>query len=108
MCLGIGRAIANRLARDGLNVVVNDVPAKRDKLEAVANEVRATGRQSIAVTADVSSDTEVKGMVDRAVGELGGLHVVRLRYRFLIYLRSITSSLDGGQRRRVQLGFVRR
>jgi len=73
---GIGRAIANRLARDGFNVVVNDIPAKRDKLEAVANEVRATGRQSIAVTADVSSDTEVKGMVDRAVGELGGLHVM--------------------------------
>jgi len=59
-----------------MNVVVNDIPAKRDKLEAAAKEIREAGRQSIAITADVSSDTQVKGMVDQVVSELGGLHVM--------------------------------
>jgi NAD(P)-dependent dehydrogenase (short-subunit alcohol dehydrogenase family) len=85
-----------------MNVAVNDIPAKRDKLEAAAKEIRAAGGKSIAITADVSSDTQVKGMVDQVVSELGGLHVVRLNYLFPMCLRGVTGfvcRLDGGQRR---------
>jgi len=73
---GIGYAIAVRLAQDGLNVAVNDIVAKSDKLDSVVSEIRALGRQSISVPADVSSDVEVKQMVDRVVFELGSLDVM--------------------------------
>lgn len=75
--LGIGYAIAIRLAQDGLNVAINDIPSKKDKIDKVVNEIRALGRESVAVPADVASEGEVKGMVDAAVVALGGLDVVR-------------------------------
>lgn len=37
---GIGRAIALRLAEDGLNVAVNDIEANRHELEAVRSEIK--------------------------------------------------------------------
>lgn len=70
-----------RLARDGLNVAVNDIAAKREKLDAVVNDIRALGREAIAVPADVSSEKEVKAMTDQVVGRLGGLDVVSLIFR---------------------------
>jgi len=73
---GIGYAIAIRLAKDGLNVAVNDILAKRDKLDAVVNEIKALGRESAAIPADVTSEAEVKNMVDEVVAALGGLDVL--------------------------------
>lgn len=64
------------MAQDGLNVAVNDIAAKSDKLDSVVSDIKALGRQSIAVPADVSSDVEVKQMIDRVAAELGGLDVV--------------------------------
>lgn len=75
-CRGIGRAIALRLARDGLDVAVNDIEANGEELEAVAAEIRGAGRRSAAVTADVSVAQEVEGMVGRVAGELGSLDVM--------------------------------
>jgi NAD(P)-dependent dehydrogenase (short-subunit alcohol dehydrogenase family) len=49
---GIGRAIAVELARWGADVVVHG-QKNRDLAEAVAAEIRALGRRSIAVLADV-------------------------------------------------------
>ncbi|MBD8591103.1 SDR family NAD(P)-dependent oxidoreductase [Peribacillus simplex] len=46
---GIGRAIALRLAQDGLNVVINDV--NLDTAESVVNEIREFGP-----TADMMED----------------------------------------------------
>lgn len=77
---GIGRAIALRLARDGYDVAVNDLPSTtggNDALNAVADEIRAQGRKAIAVTGDVSNEQDVQQIVDRTVKELGMLHVVR-------------------------------
>lgn len=73
---GIGRGIALRLARDGFNVALNDLPNKDAKLEAVATEIESLGRQACIVPADVTVDKQVKGMVDDAVTKLGGLDVV--------------------------------
>lgn len=72
---GIGRAIALRLARDGYNVALNDI--RRDNgLENVRREIRGMGREVIECIADVSKESQVKGMVDSAVKELGGLDVM--------------------------------
>lgn len=79
---GIGYAVAIRLAQDGLNVAINDIVSKREKIDAVVDEIRALGRESVAVPADVGSETEVKAMVDQTVAALGALDVVRAPYYF--------------------------
>lgn len=71
---GIGRAIALRLAQDGLNVVINDV--NLDTAESVVNEIREIGRESFPVKADVSNKREVFDMVDQIVERFGQLDVM--------------------------------
>ncbi|CAF4214010.1 unnamed protein product [Rotaria sordida] len=73
---GIGRAIALRLARDGLNVAVNDIKASSSGLTMVQQEIEKMGRKSVAITADVSVDKEVETMMQKAAKELGSLDVV--------------------------------
>ncbi len=51
---GIGQAIAQRLARDGYSVVVNDV--RKETADAVAQEI---GGKVIAVAGDVSKEADV-------------------------------------------------
>ncbi|TFY81423.1 hypothetical protein EWM64_g2588 [Hericium alpestre] len=73
---GIGRAIALRLAADGLDVAVNDVERQSDNIAKVVIEIRALGRQAIAVPADVTSEEAVERMVAETVQQLGRLDVM--------------------------------
>jgi len=73
---GIGRAIALGLARDGFDVVVNDIERQRTELEAAAAEITAVGRRGIAVFADVSDRAQVRAMVDAAIAQAGHIDVV--------------------------------
>ncbi|CAF3212682.1 unnamed protein product [Rotaria sp. Silwood2] len=72
---GIGRAIALRLARDGLNVAVNDIKASSSGLNKTQQEIKKMGRKSIAITADVSIDKTVETMMQNAAKQLGSLDV---------------------------------
>ncbi|KAJ7182871.1 hypothetical protein C8R43DRAFT_968342 [Mycena crocata] len=60
---GIGKAIALRLADDGFDVALNDLPANSDSLLKVVEEIKTKGRGSSAHLADVSMENEVKTMV---------------------------------------------
>ena len=51
---GIGRAIAERLARDGHHIVVNYVK-QADAAEEVVKTIAAAGGRAIAVRADVAA-----------------------------------------------------
>ncbi|KAJ7613671.1 hypothetical protein DFH06DRAFT_1344621 [Mycena polygramma] len=73
---GIGKAIVLRLAADGFDVAVNDIPSKAALLDALKVEVIAAGRHSAVFTGDVSVDAEVKAMVAGVVFTLGGLDVM--------------------------------
>lgn len=75
---GIGHAIAHRLADDGINIAINDVPDKSEQLEIVAAELRVKGRRALVVPGDVSVELDVINMVSRAVEELGFLDIVSL------------------------------
>lgn len=73
---GIGRAIALRLAADGLDVAVSDLQNMADPLNTVVEEIRRTGRKSIAIHADVSDPNAVHAMVERVASEMGHLDVM--------------------------------
>ncbi len=73
--LGIGKAIALELAREGADVAI--VSRTKDVLEAAAGEIaRETGRRIIAIPADVTNRAQVDGMVAQAAAQLGGLHIL--------------------------------
>src|SRR3546814_1583764 len=61
-------------ASEGATVVCVD----RDHhgANAVVNEITAAGGRGLALTVDVASDEEVRGMVDRTVEEFGRLDVL--------------------------------
>lgn len=71
---GIGAAIAAELADAGAAVVVNSRRAER--AEPVAEAIRARGGRAIALAADVCDAEQVNAMVDAAIRELGGLHIL--------------------------------
>lgn len=73
---GIGKAIAARLAQDGHDIALNDVPANADLLEATAEEIRATGRTVSTTIADVSNAEQVTAMVAKVVADQGALNVM--------------------------------
>ena len=72
---GIGRAIALRLAEDGLDVAVNDLP-NTPELDDVVREIENKGRRSLAVPADVSLEEDVEKIILQVVQKLGSLDVV--------------------------------
>ena len=74
---GIGRAIALRLADDGLDVAVNDLP-NTPELDDVVREIESKGRRSLAVHADVSLEEGVQTIIQQVVQKLGSLDVVSL------------------------------
>nr|A0A1V0QSC6.1 RecName: Full=Short-chain dehydrogenase/reductase eriH; AltName: Full=Erinacine biosynthesis cluster protein H [Hericium erinaceus]ARE72245.1 NAD-binding protein [Hericium erinaceus] len=75
---GIGRAIVVRLAADGFDVAVNDLPndAQVAKLTELAEEIRATGRKAIVVPGDISQEAIVEKIVADTVEQLGGVDVM--------------------------------
>jgi NAD(P)-dependent dehydrogenase (short-subunit alcohol dehydrogenase family) len=73
--LGIGKAIARELAREGADVAI--VARTKDVLEAAARDLSAeTGQRVIPLTADVTSKAQVDAMVAQAAAQLGGLHIL--------------------------------
>jgi 3-oxoacyl-[acyl-carrier protein] reductase len=73
---GIGRAIALKLAGAGADIAVNDIAAAAEPLEGVAVEIRALGRQALAVTADVSSAADVTRMVEAVTAAYGRIDIL--------------------------------
>lgn len=71
---GFGRIAALAFANAGAVVAVTDVDAA--KAEAVAAEIAAAGGRAVAFALDVADRAAVGEAVDRAAGELGGLHVL--------------------------------
>ncbi|KAI9434040.1 hypothetical protein BJY52DRAFT_786109 [Lactarius psammicola] len=72
---GIGRAIALRLADDGLDVAVND-RSNSPELDGLVREIESKGRRSLAVPADISLEPEVEKSIRKVVQDLGSLDVM--------------------------------
>lgn len=72
---GIGAAIAQRLGRDGFNVVVNYAGSAAEA-EVVAQSIAAAGGQAIAVQADVADAAAVARLFDQATATFGRVDVL--------------------------------
>ena len=74
---GIGRAEALALAREGANVVVNDLPRGEPfAAETVAGEIRAAGGEAVAVNLSVSRMESAAQIVQAALDSFGRLDIL--------------------------------
>lgn len=71
---GIGKAIALRLAQEGANVVVSDIDLQG--AQETAEEIRALGRRSIAVKADVSRFEQAQDLVTKVIEEFDRVDIL--------------------------------
>lgn len=70
---GIGRASAQALAREGARVVV--AGRRKDALDETARLIRDSGGEALAVTADVTSEEDVRQLIAVTVKTFGGLDI---------------------------------
>ena len=71
---GLGQAMALALARAGCDLALN--ARKEEALAQTLQAVRKLGRTAIALPGDVSSEEDVRRMVDSAAQELGRIDVL--------------------------------
>ncbi|MCW2930695.1 MAG: short-chain dehydrogenase [Actinomycetia bacterium] len=71
---GIGAATARALAARGAAVAL--LARRADRLEALAEDLRASGATALVVDADITERQDAEAAVERAVAELGRLDTV--------------------------------
>jgi NAD(P)-dependent dehydrogenase (short-subunit alcohol dehydrogenase family) len=71
--MGIGKAIALRLAQDGASVVIADLQ-KYDR--AAAEIAKATGSRTLGLQVDVSSEADASRMAEEAMKAFGRLDIL--------------------------------
>ena len=70
---GIGRALAQQFAAEGMHVVIGDV--EKAALATAVDELRATGAEVEGVVTDVSDPQQMQALADAAVERFGGVHL---------------------------------
>ena len=81
---GIGRSIAIRLAQDGFNLALNDLPVNKPQLEELVAEITKThplkgsvqGPLAHIIVGDVSDSATVQKIVNETASTFGSLDVV--------------------------------
>ena len=73
---GIGRSIALRLAQDGHDIALSDLPSMSEELEKTRGEVASHGVRTIALTGDVSDHASVRALMTDTAEQLGSLDVI--------------------------------
>ena len=71
---GIGRGCALELARSGADVMVNDIDPEAGP--RTVNEIKALGRKSVFIRADVSNESQVQAMAKAVSEQFGTLHAL--------------------------------
>ena len=74
---GIGAAVARLLAEQGADIAVN-YRSKGSRAEEVAEQIRAVGRRSLLIRADLTESTDVDTMMSAIRATFGELHVLIL------------------------------
>lgn len=71
---GLGRSIAHGLAEAGADVV--PVSRRAEEVSKTSAEIRAMGRKSLEVTADVTQRKDIQNVIDLMVREMGRIDIL--------------------------------
>jgi 3-oxoacyl-[acyl-carrier protein] reductase len=72
----MGKGFALGLAEAGADVAVTDLNTESGQLKAVSEQIEAMGRKSIHLKTDISSQKEVKAMVEEVIQTFGGIDIL--------------------------------
>jgi NAD(P)-dependent dehydrogenase (short-subunit alcohol dehydrogenase family) len=81
---GLGRAIALGLANAGADVIASS--RSQLAVQAVASEIRASGRETLPMVSDVTDRGSLQALHNRVVEEFGNIHI-------LVYAAGITQRI---------------
>lgn len=91
---GIGRAAAIAYAREGADVAISYLPSEEADAREVIELIKAEGREGIPLPGDITDEAWCKALVEKAVGELGGLDILVInagRQQFRENISKLTS-----------------
>ena len=71
---GIGKSIAEALAKEGADIIISDINIELAKI--TANEISGLGVRSVAVKTNVADASDVAASVDQAVKEFGKIDIL--------------------------------
>lgn len=72
---GIGRAIVEKLAREGISVAFTYIRS-RDKALELSRKLEATGLKALAIRCDLESEEDIEKTVDTALNEFGRIDIL--------------------------------
>lgn len=93
---GAGKATALRFAREGWDVTL--AAREGDRLTAVAQQIRALGRQAVAVPTDIGSEAQVTALVEKSVEVLGEVDVLINNAGICLTGPAVNTSLEDWKR----------
>ena len=73
---GVGASVARAFAAEGMTVCLTRRPRNLDSLQALADEIAATGGEARAYGVDARSEEEVTALFNRIEAEVGPIEVV--------------------------------
>jgi 3-oxoacyl-[acyl-carrier protein] reductase len=71
---GIGKAIAQRLARAGINIVISDIMG--EEAGKTAREIEKTGVRVLAIATDVSKSADAEALIKQTMSAFGSVDIL--------------------------------
>ena len=71
---GIGKAMCERFAREGMKVVLADI--ERDQLRATGREIESLGAEVLTFRTDVSQPDDLSSLAEATLERFGKVHVL--------------------------------
>src|SRR3984885_15791731 len=71
---GIGRAVADRAAAEGMKIVLGDI--EEGPLKEAVDDLTSTGAEALGVVTDVADAASVLALRDRTLDRFGSVHLV--------------------------------
>ena len=84
----MGKGFALGLAEAGADVAVTDLNTESGQLKAVSEQIEDMGRKSIHLKTDISSQKEVKAMVEEVIQALGRIDIL-MNVAVMYHMKSV-------------------
>jgi NAD(P)-dependent dehydrogenase (short-subunit alcohol dehydrogenase family) len=91
----MGKGFALGLAEAGADVAVTDLNIESGQLLSVSEEIKAMGRESISIKTDISSEKNVKEMVNTVVKEFGSIDIL-MNVAVMYHMKSVVDLDEEG------------